>query len=488
VNEESGRLILRGATATGAGFAFRLAARLLFLFVAGRLFGPAVFGAYALALAAVELAVALGSLGTKKTLFQLLDRHPAGHARPPAHVLLDTALLVLAASLLLAGAIAAVTGSLPPSTIAPTTATGLLLLAPTIAGQALIDLFLAATRWTRAVRYEIVARSVVEPWALLAGCAGGWWLGWQIEGLALGYWCGTVAALAYSMAGARRQLGGLRLRSYRPGRRDLAATARGSAANTANDLLNALYTRIDLYLVGLILGEAPAGIYGMARQLVAPLRQIRQSFDGLLIPLLARSLSLRGAGATGEALGSATRLVLVLQLPLLLILMAAGETLLAWLGPAFATGYWALLALAAAETIQSALSIGDLTFVYLRPRLGLWLTLASIAAGVAAALVLMPPLGITGPALSVLIAYGLRALLRGWALRAWFDFAVPRAHQAGPVLAAAAGAVASLTLGWAHGALPPLAAALAVYCAALFAWLKLTGQTLTISGFSNERP
>src|SRR3954471_22906725 len=77
---DAGRMIVRGAQATAAGFAGRLAARLLFLFVAGRLFGATAFGAYVLAVAGVELAVSVGSLGMKKLIFQLLDR--PGEDRP----------------------------------------------------------------------------------------------------------------------------------------------------------------------------------------------------------------------------------------------------------------------------------------------------------------------------------------------------------------------------------------------------------------------
>jgi O-antigen/teichoic acid export membrane protein len=482
--EEAGGLIVRGAQATWVGFLVRLAGRLAFLLVAGRLFGAAAFGAFALAVAAVELAVALGGLGTKKTLFQLLDRHGVDSARPLPHLLLDAALLVAAAGLILAAGIAAAALAVPRSLLGPAVATALLLLAPMVAGQALLDLFLAATRWTHSVRHEVVARSLIEPWTMLAGCTFAWLLGWRSEGLAIGYGCGTLAALLYAAAAARRRLGGLRVAAWRPDRRTLAATAHGSAANTATDFLNALYNRVDLYLVGILLGEAAAGVYGIGRQVVAPLRQIRQSFDGLLIPLAARTLAARGARAAGDALASATRLVLILQLPLLLTLAVAGRPLLDWIGPGFAAAYWAMVALALAETIQAALSIGDLVFVYLRPRLALWLTLGSIAAGIAAALLLIPPFGLAGAGLSVLIAYALRAVGRSWLLRARFGMRIPPAHNAAPTVAALLGAAAAFAAGTAGPWWLSLAAALAIYVLVLASWLKATGQRLALSGFA----
>jgi O-antigen/teichoic acid export membrane protein len=474
-------MIVRGAQATAAGFAGRLAARLLFLFVAGRLYGPAAFGAYVLAVAAVELAVSVGSLGMKKVIFQLLDAEDQA-GRPPGHVLLDAALLVALASALLAGAMMTAAALLPA--LPGDAERALFLLAPMVAGQSLLDLFLAATRWRHAIRYEVVARSLVEPYALLAGAAFAWAMGFGSDGLAFGYGCGTLAALAFAAWGARGVFRGLRLRSWRPEGRILRPMLGFAAANTATDLLNALYTRIDLWLVGLLMGAGPAGVYGMARQVAVPIRQVRQSFDGLLIPLVARTLNERGSRGSGEALASATRLILAIQLPLLVAILAAGRPALAWLGREFEAAYWPLLALAAAEVIQAAFSIGDLVFVYLRPRLGLGLTLASIAIGIVAALLLIPLWGLTGAAVSVLIAYALRAALRSLVLRRRFHLDVPASHQAGPFVAAAAGLGAALAVRGADGFVLPLVAGLAAYAAALAAWLALRHESLSLTGFS----
>lgn len=482
---DAGRLIMRGAQATAAGFAGRLAARLLFLFVAGRLFGAAAFGAYVLAVAAVELAVSVGSLGMKKVIFQLLDRDGEVRARP--HVLLDAALLVTLASLAIAAGLMAAALILRGSLMGGA-ALALFVLAPMVAGQSLLDLFLAATRWHHAIRYEVVARSLVEPYALLAGAAAAWAFGFREGGLMIGYWCGTLAALAYAVGGARRVFGSLRLASWRP--RNLTPTLRLAGTNTATDLLNALYTRVDLWIVGILLGEGAAGVYGMARQIAVPIRQVRQSFDGLLIPLVARTLSTRGSRDSTEALASATRLILVIQLPIIVALFAAGKPLLGLFGHGFEAAYWPLLALAAAEAIQAAFSIGDLVFVYLRPHLGLWLTLASIALGVVAALLLIPPLGISGAALSVLAAYSVRAAMRSIVLRTRFHFHAPHTHHAGPFVAAALGTAAVFAARFVPVQLPvdplPLVAGLGLYALALVAWLALHRESLALRGFTAQ--
>jgi O-antigen/teichoic acid export membrane protein len=487
--ETAGRTIVRGAQATALGLIVRFSARLLFLFVAGRLYGAGLFGAFVLAAAIVELGVSVGGLSTKKTLFPLLDRHAGRHAdplgRPLVHILIDAALLITLASLALAGLLMLAAFLLPARLIPPDTATALVVLAPMIAGQALLDLFLAAARWRQKVRYEVVSRSLIEPYFLALGAIAAFHAGFTAYGLAIGYACGTVAALAYAVYGARQSYSGFDLAHYRPSRAIVRALLRAAPANSATDFLNALYMRLDLYLVGILLGEGPTGIYGMARQVTTPIRQVRQSFDGLLIPAVARTIAVRGAGGAGEALASATRLILVIQLPILIALFAIGARLMSWLGHGFDAGYWALLILAAAEVLQSALSVGDLIFVYLRPRIGLYLTLASIALGLAAALLLIPPFGITGAAFALFAAYAARSVLRSVVLGASFGVAVPRAHLAGPMAATIAAAAATLLI--ADDALA-LAAGLAAYGAILALWLKATRQRLSLTGFAAEEP
>jgi O-antigen/teichoic acid export membrane protein len=226
----------------------------------------------------------------------------------------------------------------------------------------------------------------------------------------------------------------------------------------------------------------------MARQIRTPIRQVRQSFDGMLTPILARTLAARGPAETGQAAASATRLILAIQLPMLIALVAIGEPLLAWFGPEFRTVLAALLILALAETIQSAMGIGDLILLYRRPLLNLWVTGASAAACLASAWWLIGPLGLDGAAMSVLIAALVGALVRRILLRARFHVAIPIAYSAGPIASGVAGiAVAAATLLLARPWPPVAAAALAtvaglvVYALGLKYWMSRTGKHLGLS-------
>ncbi|HYD23661.1 MAG TPA: oligosaccharide flippase family protein [Croceibacterium sp.] len=481
------RLILRGGASAGLGLAMRLGARVAFVLIAAKLFGAAVFGAFSLAVAVVELAVAVGGLGMKRYLFKLLEERGS---REQGHVLIDAGLLVTAASVVLGAAIALAAMLAPPDLLAAQTGYALLWAAPLVAGQALLDLFLAATRWKHRMRYEVAARSLIEPYVGALGAVAAYLAGYEIAGLLIGYAAGTLAALAYAAVGMRLCFGKLHLRSFRVHPGGLAATLRATALPTATDTVAGFFHRADLYLVGVFLGETAAGIYAMARQFRTPIRQARQALDSLLTPIVARTLTADGPVPTGAAIASATRMMLAVQLALLLTLAVGGQPVLAWFGPEFAAAYVAALLLGAAETIQGAFSIGDLLLLYLRARLALWVTAAMIAVHLATAVPLIGAYGIDGAALSVLIAIGCGAVLRRVLLRSRFGVATPLLHSVGPLLAGCAAAVAVLVAHRYVAADSPLAdhvaalaAVLAIYAAALLVWQRATGETLRLTGF-----
>jgi O-antigen/teichoic acid export membrane protein len=479
VSAAAQRLILKGGGSAALGFLIRLGARLLFVLMAGRLFGVALFGAFTIAVAVVELAVTIGGAGMKRQLFKLLDEEKGG--RSPPHIVLDGIVLVTLASLACILPLMLVVALLPPGALAGNTAAALLLLAPMILGQSLLDLLLAATRWTHRMRHQVWARSIIEPYAGLAASALAWALGYHATGLVIGYWAGTLGALVYALIGTRQCLGPFRLRAYRLSPKRLGFVVRETALPTLSDFTNALAGRLDLYLVGLFLGESPAGIYGMARQVRTPIRQVRQSFDGLLTPIVSRTLSLAGPVRTGQATASATRLILAIQLPMLVGLVAIGRPLLAWIGPEFAAGYLAMLLLAAAEAIQGAWGVPDLILLYRRPAFIIWLTAIAAAVNVLACVALVPRFGVEGGAGAALIACVAANLARRLFLAHAFAIHVPIAYASAPLLAGAAGMAVAVALGGNPGL--AFAAGLIAYAATLGTALRLGGGSLAMTHF-----
>ena len=65
--------LAKGGRTNVAGFILRLAARIPFLFIAGRLYGPELVGRFAIAVVVVELAALVATLGLKRGLAQALS-------------------------------------------------------------------------------------------------------------------------------------------------------------------------------------------------------------------------------------------------------------------------------------------------------------------------------------------------------------------------------------------------------------------------------
>jgi O-antigen/teichoic acid export membrane protein len=72
--------LARGGRINFFGFVLRLAARLPFLFIAGRIYGAAALGRFAYAVLIVEFAAQLATLGLKRGLAQQLAHTDKPHA------------------------------------------------------------------------------------------------------------------------------------------------------------------------------------------------------------------------------------------------------------------------------------------------------------------------------------------------------------------------------------------------------------------------
>ena len=489
-SDQGGRILLRGGVISGAGYILRIVARLIVALFAARLFGTEVFGAFAVAIALVEAAAVAGGLSTKWMLFKWLDSNEAQERRPAAHVLIDAALLVGVASLSISLAILG--GVERSGAVAPTTRLAILTLLPVIGLQSLMDLLLAATRWKHVMRYEFAAKSVVQPaasiiLALIAFLAGG-----GARSLAVAYVAATALALGYAIYGARQSLGGFAFASYRP--HELRAKLRAAMPTTASDLVDALYTRADIYLVAILLGEKAAGIYAVARQISLPVRQTRQIFDAMLIPLVSKTLSLAGPRRALAAAGQSSRLVLIAQAPVGIALAAAAPALLDFAHAHFPFAVFAVYILAAAETLQGTFGISELIIIYAWPKRLALLTAGSLVIGMLSALFLAGQFTVAGVAGAVLVSYAIRAAGREAILLTELRPKIRLGFWGGPALSIAAailvvGAIYLVGGRMREQQLSEIAAttSLIIYAAAAGTWALSTRARLLPRGFVLQR-
>lgn len=483
----SRNVIVRGAGSNAFSFVIRFAAKASFLYVGARLYGAANYGVFTMASALVELAVPVASLGLRRMIFPWLEEDTHGDAaRPPTHVVLDALLLAAIAGVVVSLLLILITQLLPAAMASDQLRFAFAFLAPAVLGQITGDIALAATRWTHKMRYEVIARGLVEPYVLTGVALGAWYLGLNNTGMLLGYWAGSIALAIFSVWSARHCLGPWQLKRWRPVPHALLARARSLIPASGSDFLTSLAQRIDLYLVGFLLGDAPAGVYGVLRQLRTPILQVRQAFDGILTPLTARTMKTDGDVTTGEATAAATRVILTIQLGLVLLMAAAGDALLDLFGAHYATGYAALLAMVLAETINGAFGVSELILYYRRPALALKVNLILIAIAAAGIPLLTPEFGILGASLAMLLAALVAALLR----RYWLvGLGVRRhpLHAVVPVLAAGAAVVFGAYGGWV-ARMSVMQGAPAGVASAISPLLALVIYVLLIMGWRKMRP
>ena len=171
--------LAKGGRTNFFGFLLRLAARLPFLFIAGRLYGAAALGLFASALVVVELIAMICTLGEKRGLAQRLSDGDGD----PAHLVADGLL-----SAVIAGSVAAAILWLVPAPMFPsgvyTEVDRLLVLA--IPALALTEILLAAQAYRYDIGATVRARAIVEPWTISI-MAGVFFLITPEDGLSLAY-------------------------------------------------------------------------------------------------------------------------------------------------------------------------------------------------------------------------------------------------------------------------------------------------------------
>ena len=228
--------LARGGRLNAMGFVLRLAARLPFLFIAGRVYGAAALGRFAYAVLIVEFAAQLATFGLRRGLAQLL----ANAKKPHACIVADGLLLSLL------GALVGMTILMVfPRAMFPNSAIhGLDWLLPvTVLAVAWTDIALAALAYRNDVGATVRARSLVEPWTISIVAFIWQWISLE-DGLIIAYVVSMVAALIAALIPLARSYGVPH--GWTP---DLAGswrTARRNAPLAAADAVEWASRRIDL--------------------------------------------------------------------------------------------------------------------------------------------------------------------------------------------------------------------------------------------------
>ncbi|WP_420806442.1 lipopolysaccharide biosynthesis protein [Novosphingobium fuchskuhlense] len=368
--------LAKGGRTNFFGFLLRLAARIPFLFIAGRLYGAEDLGRFASATIAVELAAQLATLGQKRGLAQQLARGDRDGAE------------VVADALLLSGFVSAVLAALLYIFPAPMFPSGHYthlqrLLPLTVVPMALGDIALAALAYRFDVGATVRARSVVEPWTLsiVAGfvwLVGLWMLPIRESGLILAYVASIFAATMTAFVPLVRSYGLPRQWSPRP--IDLLRLAGSNLPLAGADAIEWGTRKLDLFLLGLFHAPpAVVGVYYVAQQVATLPQKLKTSFEPILGPVITRNLQSGNYPAVARQVCQVGFWITAAQAGVALALGIPGAAVMGLVGPGFVAGTAALALLLTAEVAAAPAVVSEAALIYVARLRNLWISLGMIA-------------------------------------------------------------------------------------------------------------
>jgi O-antigen/teichoic acid export membrane protein len=362
--------LAKGGRTNFLGFLLRLAARLPFLFIGGRLYGASALGRFASALVIVELMAMVCTLGEKRGLAQRLsDSEEEGD---PAHIVCDGLLTAFLAASAVALFLWLVPAPMFPSGVYNTTDQLLVLAIPALA---MTEILLAAQAYRYDVGATVRARAIVEPWTLSLG-AGAFYFLSRGSGLQLAYLASIYAALATAAWAFFRGYGLPRGWHPNPGRM-VALTIRG-APLAAADAIEWGTRRLDIFILGLFATPVAVGVYYIAQQVASLPQKLKTSFDPILGPVITRAVKEKDYEAIARQVCQVGFWITAMQAGIALALGIPGKGIMGLVGPKFVGGTGALAFLLAAEVVASMAVVSEAALIYVARFRNLVISIATI--------------------------------------------------------------------------------------------------------------
>ena len=362
------KALAKGGRTNFLGFLLRLAARLPFLYFAGRWYGPEALGRFAYAVLVVELAAQLATLGLKRGLAEQLSSSD----RDPACVVWDGMLLALIVSVIAGGILILFPHIMFPNSRINDFDRFFPLIIFAISGA---DIALAALAYRFDIGATVRARSVVEPWAISIAAFGFAFYSLR-DGLILSYVVAMFAAFVTALIPMIKSYGFPR--NWQPHPARLWEIARKNAPLAAADAIEWGSRRLDLAILGLFATPAVVGIYYVAQQVASLPQKLKTSFDPILGPVITRNLKegkLKDIAAQVSQVGF---WIIAMQAGIALALGIPGEGVMGLVGREFVIGTGALAFLLAAEVVAATAVVSESVLVYVARHRNLMISVAML--------------------------------------------------------------------------------------------------------------
>ncbi|WP_294328455.1 oligosaccharide flippase family protein [uncultured Sphingomonas sp.] len=403
--------LAKGGRTNVFGFVLRLVARLPFLFIAGRIYGPEIVGRFALAVLVVELAALVATLGLKRGLAQALSSTD----RPHAHVVWDA----LAVAFIMSIAASAVLFVFPQVMYPNSEVIGFERLLPLIVfAIAWSDVSLAALAYRLNVKAAVTARAVVEPWTISIAA---WALSYYStrDGLIMSYVLSMAAALVASIVPFIRSYG--LPYGWSPHLRPMLALVKRNMPLAGADAIEWGTRNVDRFILGLLFGPAIVGIYYMAQQVASLPQKLKTSFDPVLGPVITQSLAADDKSAVARQVRQVGFWIITAQAALALAGSIPASGVMGVVGREFVSGAGALSFLLIAEVLAAKGAVSEAALVYIARHRNLMISIGLLTFQVVlsfALVFLMRSFGLpqnyaaVGPAMALCISVALGSVIK----------------------------------------------------------------------------
>ena len=443
--------LAKGGRTNFFGFLLRLAARLPFLFIAGRMYGADALGRFAYATIVVEFAAQLATLGLKRGLAQQL----AMTRRPHVHVMWDAMLVGWLVSI----AAAAILMWFPILLFPNSEVNGFDWLLPlTVFGWTGSDIALAGLAYRGDIGATVKARSLIEPWTISIAAFGFAFYSTR-DGLILSYALSATTALIASLVPMLRAYG--RPHGWRPELKRLFTMMRRNLPLAGADAIEWGSRRLDIAILGLFFSPAIVGIYYVAQQVASLPQKLKTSFDPILGPVITQNLAEDNKAAVARQVRQVGFWIIAAQVGIALALGIPGEAVMGLVGPSFVGGTAALGVLLAAEAIAATAVVSEAALIYIAAKRNLMISIAMIVGQTILSVVLIYAIravhpvadlkddtyAAAGPAIALMLMLGAASIAKARLLHRLLGAKVS-GWRWPLVPAAAAGAIAGVIATW----------------------------------------
>ncbi|HFE37435.1 MAG TPA: hypothetical protein ENK06_03310, partial [Gammaproteobacteria bacterium] len=355
------RDIIRGVLSSLFGFGGRLIARAALMIIAGRWFGVSELGVLGQVAAISEIAAAIGVLGLKRSLLDMLS-YRAEKDLPIRQRVVE--------SLFVSGVFGFVIS-------------GMLyflwpLMIPQIGGLRNILLFaipaivftevgLSAIKFKRIIKWDVFSRGFTEPWGFLIFTILMFKLGWVHNGLVMAYMASLFISAFTVLVGLVKTYGVTSLLMAQPKISSFIAIPKQSIPTGLTDLGVMMLRRVDILVLGLFVPAAGTGIYYMVQQLATIPQKVNSLFEPMVSPVLARLHNQSNPERIRANLVNICRWVFIFQLAITFPMVVYGDQLLALFGAAFAYGFLCLSLILIAELVDGSFITTETALLYAFP-------------------------------------------------------------------------------------------------------------------------